>query len=114
MAARSGGTPLTVEVAERRPPRAPGLARWLQATAPSRARGEVVVALVPDTRAAAQRQISRKGTLNDAYRSRLKSPVFWRNRDAERSCATPGPEAATDPGRVTWVLACTASCTFWL
>jgi len=30
--------------------RAPGLDRWLKATAPSRARGVVTVALVPDTR----------------------------------------------------------------
>jgi probable rRNA maturation factor len=30
--------------------RAPGLARWLQQTAPARARGEVTVAVVPDAR----------------------------------------------------------------
>jgi probable rRNA maturation factor len=50
MAARRGGTPLTVEVVSGGRLRAPGLARWLQATAPSRARGAVVVALVSDTR----------------------------------------------------------------
>ena len=30
--------------------RAPGLARWLEAVAPARARGEVTVAVVPDAR----------------------------------------------------------------
>jgi len=51
MAADSGGSsPLTVEVVSASRLRAPGLARWLQATAPRRARGTVVVALVSDAR----------------------------------------------------------------
>src|SRR6187549_485703 len=51
MAADSGGSSLlTVEVVSASRLRAPGLARWLQATAPRRARGTVVVALVSDAR----------------------------------------------------------------
>ena len=51
MAARSGGSsPLVVEVVSAGNLRAPGLARWLRATAPKRARGAVAVALVSDAR----------------------------------------------------------------
>jgi probable rRNA maturation factor len=51
MAARSGGlSPLAVEVVNTSRLRAPGLARWLRATAPKEARGGVVVALVSDAR----------------------------------------------------------------
>lgn len=62
MAARSGGpdppkpaparrpAALSVEVVSAGRLRAPGLARWLQLTAPSRARGEMTVALVSDAR----------------------------------------------------------------
>jgi probable rRNA maturation factor len=39
---------LVVEVVTPRTVRAPGLARWLEAVAPARARGAVTVALVPD------------------------------------------------------------------
>jgi probable rRNA maturation factor len=41
---------LVVEVVTPPRVRAPGLARWLEAVAPARARGEVTVALVPDRR----------------------------------------------------------------
>ena len=41
--------------------RAPGLARWLEAVAPARARGEVTVAVVPDARVRA---------LNHRYRGK--------------------------------------------
>jgi probable rRNA maturation factor len=41
---------LTVEVVAPGAVRAPGLARWLEAVAPARARGAVTVALVPDRR----------------------------------------------------------------
>ena len=40
--------------------RAPGLARWLQSVAPSRARGEVTVAVVPDARVRALNQRYRR------------------------------------------------------
>src|SRR5262245_28551505 len=51
MAARSGGaSSLSVEVVSAGRLRAPGLARWLAATAPKTARGAVVVALVSDAR----------------------------------------------------------------
>ena len=42
--------PLTVEVVSAGRLRAPGLARWLQATAPKAARGAVAVAIVSDAR----------------------------------------------------------------
>jgi probable rRNA maturation factor len=41
---------LTVEVVTPAGVRAPGLARWLTAVAPARARGVVTVAIVPDSR----------------------------------------------------------------
>ena len=41
---------LVVEVVTSGTSRAPGLARWLEAIAPARARGAVTVALVPDAR----------------------------------------------------------------
>ena len=44
--------------------RAPGLARWLASVAPSRARGTVTIAIVPDTRVRA---------LNRRYRRKDKS-----------------------------------------
>jgi probable rRNA maturation factor len=62
MAARNGGADPPRRVPARRPAtlavevvrsgrlRAPGLARWLQATAPRKARGAVAVALVSDAR----------------------------------------------------------------
>jgi probable rRNA maturation factor len=51
MAARSGrSSHLTVDVVSAGRLRAPGLARWLETTAPRTARGEVVVALVSDAR----------------------------------------------------------------
>jgi probable rRNA maturation factor len=46
--------------------RAPGLARWLQAIAPSRARGDVTVAIVPDARVRAlNRQYRGTNTSTD-------------------------------------------------
>jgi len=51
MAAPSGmSSPLNVDVVSAGRLRAPGLGRWLEATAPRTARGSVVVALVSDTR----------------------------------------------------------------
>jgi probable rRNA maturation factor len=50
MAARSGSSPLTVEVVSAGRLRAHGLVRWLQTIAPGTARGSVVVALVSDAR----------------------------------------------------------------
>jgi probable rRNA maturation factor len=46
----TGPATLAVEVVSTGRLRAPGLARWLQATAPKKARGAVAVALVPDAR----------------------------------------------------------------
>jgi probable rRNA maturation factor len=43
-------TSLVVAVVTSGAPRAPGLARWLQAVAPAWARGRVTVAVVPDAR----------------------------------------------------------------
>ena len=54
---------LTVEVVTSGAVRAPGLARWLEGVAPSRVRGLVTVALVPDTRVRA---------LNRQYRGQDK------------------------------------------
>jgi probable rRNA maturation factor len=47
--AADGQSPLRLDVSGR-PLRAPGLARWLQAIAPPRARGDVTVAVVSDAR----------------------------------------------------------------
>jgi probable rRNA maturation factor len=77
MAARSGGTPLTVEVVSGGRLRAPGLARWLEATAPGRARGAVVVALVSDARV--QRLNARyraKDTPTDVLSFAAEEPGF--------------------------------------
>ena len=64
MAAESGASsPLTVEVVSASRLRAPGLARWLQATAPRQARGAVVVALVSDARV---RQLNARYRAKDA------------------------------------------------
>ncbi len=64
MAADSGASsPLTVEVVSASRLRAPGLARWLQAIAPRRARGTVVVALVSDARV---RQLNVRYRAKDA------------------------------------------------
>ena len=46
--------------------RAPGLARWLESTAPARARGSVTIAIVPDGRVRQlNRQYRRKDTPTD-------------------------------------------------
>jgi probable rRNA maturation factor len=77
MAARRGGTPLSVAVVSAGRLRAPGLARWLQATAPSRARGAVVVALVSDARV--QRLNARyraKDTPTDVLSFAAEEPGF--------------------------------------
>ena len=47
---RRNGLLVTVTSHTRRPTRAPGLAAWLSAAAPARARGEVSVAFVSDAR----------------------------------------------------------------
>jgi probable rRNA maturation factor len=52
---------LRVDVVTAAGVRAPGLARWLQAVAPARARGAMTVAVVPDARVRA---------LNRAYRAK--------------------------------------------
>ena len=56
--------PLLVEVVSGAGARAPGLGAWLQANAPSRARGTLTVALVPDGRVRA---------LNRRYRNKNAS-----------------------------------------
>jgi probable rRNA maturation factor len=77
MAARSGGTPLTVEVVSAGRLRAPGLGRWLQATAPRRARGTVVVALVSDVRAQQLNARYRaKDTATDVLAFAAEEPGF--------------------------------------
>ncbi|MGE0445485.1 MAG: rRNA maturation RNase YbeY [Vicinamibacterales bacterium] len=46
--------------------RAPGLGRWLEGVAPARARGDVTVAIAPDTRVRAlNRQFRRKDAATD-------------------------------------------------
>jgi probable rRNA maturation factor len=57
---------LIVEVVTSGSVRAPGLGRWLQTIAPTRARGAVTVAIVPDARVRAlNRQYRRKDTPTD-------------------------------------------------
>jgi probable rRNA maturation factor len=60
----SGRSRLRVDVVAPRGTRAPGLARWLSAIAPARARGAVTVAIVPDA------QIR---TLNWRYRRKRRA-----------------------------------------
>ena len=73
MAARSGGlSPLAVEVVNASRLGAPGLGRWLQATAPKEARGAVVVALVSDARV---RQLNAKYRGTDAPTDVLSFPT---------------------------------------
>jgi probable rRNA maturation factor len=61
-----GDPPLLVEVVSGAGARAPGLGSWLQAVAPSRARGTVTVALVQDARVRAlNRQYRQKDTSTD-------------------------------------------------
>jgi probable rRNA maturation factor len=55
--------------------RAPGLARWLEAVAPPRARGAVTVALVPDRRIQAlNRQFRRKDRPTDVLSFPAEEP----------------------------------------
>ena len=49
-AARRSPTALAVEVVTSEATAAPGLARWLQGVAPTRARGTVTIAIAPDSR----------------------------------------------------------------
>jgi probable rRNA maturation factor len=65
-AARVGKRNLTVHVVTSGSVRAPGLARWLQAVAPARARGEVTVAVLPDARVRAlNHRYRRKDAVTD-------------------------------------------------
>jgi probable rRNA maturation factor len=57
---------VSVELVTSGPQRAPGLARWLAAVAPARARGAVTVALVSDSRVRAlNRQYRQKDQATD-------------------------------------------------
>jgi probable rRNA maturation factor len=68
---------LNVDVVTGRGVRAPGLARWLAAVAPARARGSVTIALVPDQRIRAlNRQFRRKNRPTDV----LSFPAGERGR----------------------------------
>jgi probable rRNA maturation factor len=59
-------TALHIDVVTSGTMRAPGLARWLQAVAPSRARGDVSIAVVPDGRIKAlNRRYRRKDAPTD-------------------------------------------------
>lgn len=71
---RSAGTPtaLHIDVVASGVTRAPGLARWLQSVAPSRARGDVTVALVPDARI---RALNRRYRRKDAPTDVLSFPA---------------------------------------
>ena len=63
---KRGDPPLLVEVVSGAGARAPGLGSWLQAVAPSRARGTVTVALVQDARVRAlNRRYRKKNTSTD-------------------------------------------------
>jgi probable rRNA maturation factor len=63
---KGGDHPLVVEVVTSGGVRATGLARWLAAVAPARARGAVTIALVPDVRVRAlNRQFRRKDATTD-------------------------------------------------
>ena len=58
---RRGGLRVSVTSHTRRPTRAPGLAAWLSAVAPARARGEVSLAFVSDARIKAL-NLAHRGT----------------------------------------------------
>lgn len=62
---------ITVCTRDGRPARAPGLARWLVATAPARARGTVAIVLVGD---AAMRRLNREWRLVDRPTDVLSFP----------------------------------------
>jgi probable rRNA maturation factor len=92
MSSRSGLSPRVLEVAVTdgagRPVRAPGLARWLQAVAPPRARGRVAVALVPDRE---MRSMNRRFAGIDRVTDVLSFPsdeALARSRRRERSAET--------------------------
>lgn len=71
--------------------RAPGLARWLARVAPARARGEVTIALVPDTRIREfNRRYRRKDSATDVLSFPTDSPAFTPARGPQ---ALPKPRA---------------------
>ena len=65
-------TPLSVDLVTSGNVRAPGLARWLESVAPSRARGTVTVALVPDSRV---RALNRRYRRTDKATDVLSFPA---------------------------------------
>jgi probable rRNA maturation factor len=62
---------LTIDVVTSGATRAPGLARWLAALAPARARGTMTIAIVPDGRV---RQLNRRYRRKDAATDVLSFP----------------------------------------
>jgi probable rRNA maturation factor len=70
--ARRDGRGLVVDVVTCGASRAPGLRQWLESVAPSRARGRVTVALVPDTRV---RTLNRRFRRTDAATDVLSFPA---------------------------------------
>ena len=71
-AARRSATALSIEVVTSKAMRAPGLAPWLQSIAPSRARGDVTIALVSDARI---RALNREYRQKDAATDVLSFPA---------------------------------------
>ncbi len=85
------GLKVTVTGREGRPARAPGLARWLEEIAPARARGEVVVALVPDR---ALRRLNRAFAGVDRVTDVLSFPTAPRALRGRQARAQRGAAAA--------------------
>jgi probable rRNA maturation factor len=92
---------VTVTDRDGRPAHAPGLARWLEAVAPARARGQVVVALVSDD---AMRRLNREFAGVDRVTDVLSFPaapsVGGLKRTAKRRPATVTPGAFAGLGDI--------------